>query len=349
MPQNFRKTAMNILVTGGAGFIGSHTAVELQLKGHDVFIIDNLSNARAEVLPAIAEITGRQAFFHQIDCCDYHAMDAFFAANKIDAVIHFAALKAVGESVEKPIEYYRNNLLSLINLLDLCRNYKVNKVVFSSSCTVYGQPDYLPIDEKAPVKQPESPYGNTKKMAEDILRDTSKATDLHIISLRYFNPVGAHPTAIIGEYPLGKPANLMPVITQTAIGKIKQFSVFGTDYDTRDGSNIRDYIHVVDLGQAHVVAIERLLNNKTKSKFEVFNLGTGNGISVLELIAAFESNTGVKLNYELSPRRAGDVVQVWADTNYANDELGWKASRNINEMVVDAWRWEKKLAGIMDN
>lgn len=339
---------MNILVTGGAGFIGSHTAVELQLKGHEVFIIDNLSNARAEVIPAIAEITGKPASFHQIDCCDYQAMDAFFAAHKIDAVIHFAALKAVGESVEKPIEYYRNNLLSLINLLDLCRNHSVNNVVFSSSCTVYGQPDYLPIDEKAPVKQPESPYGNTKKMAEDILRDVSKATDINIISLRYFNPVGAHPSAIIGEYPLGKPANLMPVITQTAIGKIKQFSVFGTDYDTRDGSNIRDYIHVVDLGQAHVVAIERLLNKKTKSRFEVFNLGTGNGISVLELINAFESNTGVKLNYELAPRRAGDVVQVWADTNFANDELGWKATRNINEMVIDAWRWEKKLAGIND-
>jgi UDP-glucose 4-epimerase len=339
---------MNILVTGGAGFIGSHTAVELQLKGHDVFIIDNLSNARAEVIPAIAKITGKQPSFHQIDCCDFAAMDVFFAAHKIDAVIHFAALKAVGESVEKPIAYYRNNLLSLINLLDLCRNYAVNNVVFSSSCTVYGEPDYLPIDEKAPIKQPESPYGNTKKIAEDILRDVSKATDINIISLRYFNPVGAHPSAIIGEYPLGKPANLMPVITQTAIGKIKKFSVFGTDYDTRDGSNIRDYIHVVDLGQAHVVAIERLLNNKTKSKFEVFNLGTGNGISVLELINAFESNTGVKLNYELAPRRAGDVVQVWADTNFANDELGWKATRNINEMVTDAWRWEKKLAGIND-
>lgn len=339
---------MNILVTGGAGFIGSHTAVELLLKGHDVFIVDNLSNARAEVIPAIENITGKKVVLSQTDCCDVAAMDIFFKENKIDAVIHFAALKAVGESVEKPIEYYRNNLFSLINLLQLCQKYKVNNLVFSSSCTVYGEPDYLPIDEKAPIKQPESPYGNTKKMAEEILRDTAKATDINIISLRYFNPVGAHPSALIGEYPLGKPANLMPVITQTAIGKIKQFSVFGTDYDTRDGSNIRDYIHVVDLGQAHVVAIERLLNNKTKSNFEVFNLGTGNGISVLELITAFESNTGVKLNYNLAARRPGDVVQVWADTNFANTELGWKASRAVTEMVTDAWRWEKKLAGLND-
>ncbi len=337
---------MNILVTGGAGFIGSHTAVELLLKGHDVFIIDNLSNARAEVIPAIEKIAGKKVVFAQTDCCDFAAMETFFKENKIDAVIHFAALKAVGESVEKPIEYYRNNLFSLINLLQLCQKYQVNSVVFSSSCTVYGEPDYLPIDEKAPIKQPESPYGNTKKMAEEILRDTSKATHINIISLRYFNPVGAHPSALIGEYPLGKPANLMPVITQTAIGKIKQFSVFGTDYDTRDGSNIRDYIHVVDLGQAHVVAIERLLNNKTKSNFEVFNLGTGNGISVLELINAFETSTGVKLNYSLANRRPGDVVQVWADTNFANNELGWKASRDIIEMVTDAWRWEQKLAGL---
>ncbi|MEO8146244.1 MAG: UDP-glucose 4-epimerase GalE [Bacteroidia bacterium] len=335
---------MNILVTGGTGFIGSHTAVELLEKGYDVFIIDNLSNSHAEVVDAIQKITNKKVSFHHLDCCDFAAMDKFFAQSKIDAIIHFAALKAVGESVVKPIEYYRNNLDSLLNLLALCQKHAVKNFVFSSSCTVYGEPDYLPIDEKAPVKQPESPYGNTKKIAEDILRDTAKATDIKVISLRYFNPVGAHPTALIGEYPLGKPNNLMPVITQTAIGKIKQFSVFGTDYDTPDGSNIRDYIHVVDLALAHVIAIERQLNGKTKTKFEVFNLGTGNGISVLEMINAFETNTGIKLNYKIAARRPGDVVKVWADTTFANEELGWKATRDLKQMVLDAWRWEQTLA-----
>lgn len=334
---------MNILVTGGTGFIGSHTAIELLEKGHAVFIVDNLINSRIDVIPAIEKITNKKVSFHQIDCCDYAALDKFLSENKIDAIIHFAALKAVGESVAKPLDYYRNNLVSLLNLLDLCNKYTITNFVFSSSCTVYGEPDYLPVDEKAPVKQAESPYGNTKKIAEDILRDTAKAKNIKAIALRYFNPVGAHPTALIGEYPLGKPANLMPVITQTAIGKIKQFSVFGTDYDTPDGSNIRDYIHVVDVAQAHVFAIERLLNNKQKNNFEVFNLGTGKGISVLEMVNAFERITGIKLNYTLAARRPGDVVKVYADTTFANVELGWKATRGLDEMIADAWRWEQVL------
>ena len=337
---------MNILVTGGTGFIGSHTAVELLLKGFNVFVMDNLNNSRIEVVDAIEKITGKKISFHQLDCCDYNALNSFFSENKIDAIIHFAALKAVGESVADPLKYYRNNLISLINLLDACVKFEIKNFVFSSSCTVYGEPDYLPIDEKAPVKKAESPYGNTKKIAEDILTDTAKATGIKIISLRYFNPVGAHPSALIGEYPLGKPANLMPVITQTAIGKLKKLSVYGTDYPTRDGSNIRDYIHVVDLGQAHVIAVERLFGGKSKSGFEVFNLGTGTGISVLEMINAFENYTGVKLNYELAPRRPGDVVQVWADTSYANQELGWKAKLDLKAMVTDAWRWEQQLASM---
>lgn len=335
---------MKVLVTGGTGFIGSHTVVELQQKGFEVVIADNLSNSRMEVVESINKITGIRPVFYQIDCCDITALEKIFATEGIDAVIHFAAHKAVGESVEKPLMYYRNNLLSLINLLDLCKKYKTQHFVFSSSCTVYGEPDSLPINENAIVKQAESPYGQTKKVSEDILRDTTKAENINVIALRYFNPVGAHESALIGEYPLGKPANLMPVITQTAIGKIKSFTVFGTDYPTRDGSNIRDYIHVVDLAQAHVIAIERMAGKKSKSKFEIFNIGTGNGISVLEMIHAFERTTGVKLNYELGARRAGDVVQVWADTTFANNELGWKATRNLDEMCISAWKWEQALA-----
>jgi len=334
---------MRILVTGGTGFIGSHTAVALIENGHDVFIVDNLNNSRAEVVQSINKITGKAVIFSTIDCCDFTALDAFFMQHKLDAVIHFAALKAVGESVQKPLAYYKNNLLSLLNILELCQKHQVNNVVFSSSCTVYGEPDYLPIDEQARVKQPESPYGNTKKIAEEILRDTTAATQIKAISLRYFNPVAAHASSLIGEYPMGRPNNLMPVITQTAIGKLNQLQVFGTDYETVDGSNVRDYIHVVDLAQAHVVAIERMLQGKSKAAYEVFNLGTGNGISVLEMIHAFEKYTGQKLNYILTHRRPGDVVQVWANTNYANDELGWKATRTLEDMVTDAWRWELAL------
>lgn len=335
---------MNVLVTGGTGFIGSHTAVELIKKGHTVFIIDNLSNSRIEVIESIKTITGTKPQFSQFDICNSDACERFFCENKIDAMIHFAALKAVGESVAKPLYYYQNNLQSLFNLLAMCNKYHVQNFVFSSSCTVYGEPDVLPISESAPVKQPESPYGNTKKISEDILRDCSKAYDINVIALRYFNPVGAHDSALIGEYPLGKPNNLMPIITQSAIGKLDGFSVFGTDYDTPDGSCIRDYIHVVDLAHAHVIAIERMANNQNKSKYEVFNIGTGLGISVLQMVNAFEKITGIKLKYKLDNRRPGDVVKVFADTNLANTELGWKSTLGLDEMISSSWAWEQKLA-----
>lgn len=335
---------MNVLVTGGTGFIGSHTVVELQKKGFEVYIIDNLSNSRPEVVDAIAEVTGTKPHFFQFDICDTKKIEDFFHQHTIHAIVHFAAHKAVGESVEKPLMYYRNNILSLLNLLDRCvASSHPMHFVFSSSCTVYGEPDYLPVDEKAPIKSAESPYGNTKKISEDILRDTCRAHANKAIALRYFNPVGAHHTALIGEYPLGKPNNLMPIITQTAIGKLPGFSIFGNDYDTPDGSCIRDYIHVVDLAQAHVVAIERMMQGKNKTDYEVFNIGTGNGISVIEMVNAFEKITGVKLNYTVTARRAGDVVKVFANTNYANEELGWKATHTLEDMVKSAWAWEQKL------
>jgi UDP-glucose 4-epimerase len=336
-------TSKKILITGGTGYIGSHTTVELISKGFEVFILDNLSNSREEVVKSIEKITSVRPAFHKIDICDYFLLENFFKTNHIDAIIHFAALKAVGDSVIMPLTYYRNNLISLINLLDMCSKYHVDNFVFSSSCTVYGQPDKLPVDENAPLKQAESPYGNTKKIAEDILKDTSKISALKSIALRYFNPVGAHPTALIGEYPLGKPNNLMPVITQTAIGKIKMLEVFGADYNTPDGSCIRDYVHVCDLAEAHVIAVQRLLNNNNKDKFEVFNLGTGNGVSVLEMIKAFMERTGLKLNYQISARRKGDVEKVYADTTKANTELKWKTKRTLNDMVETAWNWELAL------
>ncbi len=332
-----------ILVTGGTGYIGSHTAVELLDKGFDVCIIDNLSNSHAEVLGSIEQITGKKPFFAQIDLNNKAAVNEFLRVQQPDAIIHFAAYKAVGESVEKPLAYYRNNLVSLINLMELCDEHKIKHFVFSSSCSVYGQPDKLPIDEFAEVKPAQSPYANTKKIGEDILRDSTKVLDLNVISLRYFNPVGAHPSALIGEYPIGAPLNLFPVITQTAIGKRGQMMVFGTDYATKDGSCVRDYIHVVDVAAAHVVAIDRMLSGKSKAKYELFNLGTGNGMSVLEILNTFESLTGVKVNYKLNDRRAGDVEQVYADTSYANRELGWKTERSLEDMIVSAWAWEQKL------
>lgn len=332
-----------IVVTGGTGFIGSHTVVELINQGFEVFILDNLSNSREEVVSSIQKITSVKPNFHKIDICDFNALDNFFKQNNIDAVVHFAALKAVGESVQIPLTYYRNNIVSLINLLDMCAKYAVNNFVFSSSCTVYGQPDILPVSETSPVKQPESPYGNTKKMAEDILADVSKATALKTISLRYFNPVGAHESALIGEYPIGKPLNLMPVVTQTAIGKFKSLEIFGADYNTPDGSCVRDYIHVTDVALAHVVAVERLINQQNRNKFEVFNLGTGKGISVLEMVNAFIDITGEKLNYKISPRRNGDVEQVYADVSKAHAELSWKATRTLHDMIATAWKWEKEL------
>lgn len=332
-----------ILITGGTGYIGSHTVVELISKGFEVFILDNLSNSREEVVESIERITSVKPAFHEIDICNYDLLEKFFKSNHIDAIVHFAALKAVGDSVVMPLAYYRNNIVSLLNLLDMCMKYDVNNFVFSSSCTVYGQPDKLPVSESAPLKPAESPYGSTKKISEDILRDTSKISTLKSIALRYFNPVGAHPSALIGEYPLGKPNNLMPVITQTAIGKNDMLQVYGDDYNTPDGSCIRDYLHVSDLAEAHVVAVERLLNNNNKDKFEVFNLGTGAGVSVLEMVNAFIDLTGVKLNYKISGRRKGDVEKVYADTTKANTELNWKAKRTLNDMVETAWKWELAL------
>jgi len=333
-----------ILVTGGTGYIGSHTVVELMQAGYGVVVIDNLSNSKIEVLDGIKKITGAAPGFFQIDLSNEEAAFAFFQGNKdIQAVIHFAAFKAVGESVEKPLEYYRNNLSSLINLLVGMNSIGLQNLVFSSSCTVYGQPDELPVTEKAPIKIAESPYGNTKQICEEIIEDTVKTGSAKAISLRYFNPIGAHASANIGELPIGTPNNLVPYITQTAIGKREILTVYGNDYPTKDGTCIRDYIHVVDLAKAHVVAVERLLTGKNKHPYEVFNLGTGNGFTVLEVINTFEKATGVPLNYRIGARRAGDVTAVYADTSFANHELGWKAQETLESMVQSAWEWQKKL------
>lgn len=337
-----------ILVTGGTGYIGSHTTVELQNAGYEVIIVDNLSNSSMEVLDGIQKITGTRPVFEQFDLTEKDKVDAFFSKySQIEAIIHFAASKAVGESVEKPLLYYHNNLLSMINLLECQIKYGVNNIVFSSSCTVYGQPDQLPVTEKTPRKDAESPYGNTKRVNEDILSDTINANpQIKGIALRYFNPVGAHPSALIGELPLGVPANLVPFITQTAAGLRTELKVFGDDYDTSDGSAIRDYINVVDLAKAHVVAVGRLLEKKNKADYEIFNLGTGIGVSVLEAVHAFEKAIGMKLNYKIVGRRAGDIEKIWADTTFANEELGWKAETGIEETMLSAWNWEKKLRGI---
>lgn len=337
-----------ILVTGGTGYIGSHTAVELQNAGYEVVLVDNLSNSSIDVLDGIEKISGIRPAFEQFDLVDKDKVDALFAKYpNIEAIIHFAASKAVGESVEKPLLYYRNNLVSLINILECQIKFGVDNIVFSSSCTVYGQPDQLPVTELTPRKDAESPYGNTKRVNEDILHDTIAANpQIKGVALRYFNPVGAHPSALIGELPLGVPANLVPFITQTAAGLRDELKVFGSDYDTPDGSAIRDYINVVDLAKAHVVAVERLLKKKNKAGFEIFNLGTGTGVSVLEAVTAFEKSTGVKLKYKIVGRRAGDIEKIWADTTYANQELGWKAETGIEETMLSAWKWEKKLRGI---
>lgn len=337
-----------ILVTGGTGYIGSHTAVELQNAGYEVIIVDNLSNSSIKVLDGIEKITGVRPVFEQFDLTEKDKVDDFFIKYPdVLAIIHFAASKAVGESVEKPLLYYRNNLVSLINLLECQLKYGVTNIVFSSSCTVYGQPDQLPVTENTPRKDAESPYGNTKRVNEDILHDTIAANpQLKGIALRYFNPVGAHPSALIGELPLGIPANLVPFITQTAAGLRSELKIFGDDYDTVDGSAVRDYINVVDLAKAHVVAVSRLLGNKNKAGYEIFNLGTGNGVSVLEAVHAFERATGVKLNYKIVGRRAGDIEKIWADTTLANQELGWKAEKGLEETLLSAWEWEKRVRGI---
>lgn len=340
-----------ILVTGGTGFIGSHTVVELQNSGYEVIIIDNLSNSKAEVVDNIEKITGIRPVFEKLDCCDLEGLDNLFTKYAgIEAIIHFAASKAVGESVEKPLKYYRNNIVSLVNLLELMPKHNVKGIVFSSSCTVYGQPDVLPVTEAAPTKVAESPYGNTKQINEEIICDTVKSgSPVEAIMLRYFNPIGAHPTALIGELPLGVPQNLLPYVTQTAMGIRECLSVFGDDYDTPDGSCIRDYIYVVDLAKAHVKAIDRILNKQMAQNPEVFNLGTGRGLSVLELINEFEAATGVKLNYKIVGRRAGDIVKVWANPELANTVLGWSADTPIREVLASAWKWQQKLRedGIM--
>ena len=334
-----------ILVTGGTGYIGSHTVVELQNSGYEVVIVDNLSNSRADVVDNIAKVSGIRPAFEALDCLDYEGLDALFTKYKgIKGIIHFAASKAVGESVQNPLLYYRNNLVSLINLLELMPKHGVEGIIFSSSCTVYGQPDILPVTEEAPIKVAESPYGNTKQINEEIIRDYIKSgAPINAILLRYFNPIGAHPTALLGELPNGVPQNLIPFLTQTAIGIREKLSVFGDDYNTPDGSCIRDYINVVDLAKAHVVAMDRIMKQKQEEKVEVFNIGTGRGLSVLELIHAFEESTGVKLNYQIVGRRAGDIEQVWANPDRANNVLGWKAESTIEDTLRSAWAWQKKL------
>ncbi len=334
-----------VVVTGGTGFIGSHTAVELIKAGYEVLIIDDLSNSRIEVLDGIEKITGHRPLFEKFDLCDGGKVtDCFKNHPGIAAIIHFAAHKAVPESVDKPLMYYKNNLLSLMNLLEAMKEYGIKNFVFSSSCTVYGQPDKLPVTETSPIKNATSPYGNTKQVAEDIIRDVVSAGDpVEAILLRYFNPVGAHPSALIGELPIGIPLNLIPFLTQTAIGIREELKVFGDDYNTPDGSAIRDYINVVDLSRAHVVSIERLLGGKNKFPLETFNLGTGKGLSVLEIIRTFEEATGVKVNYRIVGRREGDIEQVYADTTLANDELGWKAVVPLEETLRSAWKWEQYI------
>jgi UDP-glucose 4-epimerase len=334
-----------IIVTGGTGYIGSHTTVELINEGFEVVIIDNLYNSEAEVADRIKMITGVKPELEIIDICDKPKLSGFFEKHRdAAAVIHFAAYKAVSESVSKPLNYYFNNLVSLINLLDLMKTSGVKNIVFSSSCTVYGQPEKLPVTEESPLQPATSPYGNTKQIGEEILRDTTAAgSELNAIALRYFNPIGAHPSALIGELPRGVPENLVPFITQTAYGLRDELKVFGDDYDTPDGSCIRDYLHVVDLAKAHVTAVRRLVEGTNKKNFEVFNLGTGNGVSVLEAIHSFEKVSGLKLKYRITGRRPGDIEKIWADPSYANRELGWKTVSTLDESMKTAWEWEKKI------
>jgi len=334
-----------ILVTGGTGYIGSHTVVELMESGFEPVIVDNLLNSQLSVLDGIQGITGKRPLFENFDLCDLKRLREFCRKfSDIRAIIHFAALKAVGESVEKPLEYYRNNIVSLLNLLDVMQEFKIPALVFSSSCTVYGQPDKLPVTEDSPIKPANSPYGNTKQISEEIIRDTLAAVPgLQAISLRYFNPIGAHPSALIGELPVGIPLNLVPFITQTVMGVRPELRVFGNDYDTPDGTGIRDYINVVDLAKAHVSAIKRLMIKNAEHSFEVFNLGTGKGLSVMEIIKTFEKTTGQKVNYRILPRRPGDISTVYADTSLANRELGWKADTPLETTLMSAWKWEQHI------
>ena len=335
-----------ILVTGGTGFIGSHTTVELQQAGYDVVIVDNLSNSNAEVVDGIEQITGIRPAFEKVDCCDKQALEAVFAKYKdIKGIIHFAASKAVGESVEKPLLYYRNNIVSLLNLLELMPVYGVKGFIFSSSCTVYGQPtkEHLPVTEDAPIQEACSPYGNTKQINEEIIRDyIHSGAPIKSVILRYFNPIGAHPSALIGELPNGVPNNLIPFVTQTAMGIRQELKIFGNDYDTPDGTCIRDYIYVVDLAKAHVKAMQRVLDMDTEP-IEYFNVGTGRGVSTYEVVDKFEKATGVKVNWSYAPRREGDIEKVWANPDKANNVLGWKAEANLEDTLRSAWKWQLKL------
>jgi UDP-glucose 4-epimerase len=334
-----------IIITGGTGYIGSHTVVEFITSGYTVIVIDNLSNSNIEVLDGIQKICGSKPIFYNTDITCYEKLEEIFKEHCDAAgIVHFAAYKSVGESVNKPLKYYHNNLTGLINLLKLCKHHSIDNFVFSSSCTVYGQPEKLPVTEDSPVVKPESPYGNTKKINEEMIQDFCKSNnDFKAILLRYFNPIGAHDSAEIGELPLGMPDNLLPYITQTAIGLREKMSVFGGDYNTLDGTAIRDYINVVDLAQAHVVAIKRLLKNKNSEQCEIFNIGTGKGVSVMEIIKSFEKVCEQNLNYQITDRRAGDIEQIWADTTKANTILGWKSEKSLDETILSAWKWEQKL------
>ena len=340
-----------VLVSGGAGYIGSHVSVELINSGYNVVVADNMSNCDMTCFEGVKKITGKDDIpFYQIDCCDYESVVRLFDEQKIDAVIHFAAYKAVGESVAQPIMYYRNNLVSFLNILEAAKNHGGCNVLFSSSATVYGEAQDLPVTEQTPRLPATSPYGNTKQMCEDILRDVVKATAgsegaVKGIALRYFNPIGAHPSALIGELPRGVPNNLVPFITQTAVGKRECLSIFGNDYPTEDGTCLRDYIDIVDLAKAHVAAVARMLDGRMKEGYEIFNVGTGRPVSVYELVTVFEKVNDLKLNYKFAPRRPGDVVAIWADTRLANEELGWQAERPLEETLASAWAWEKHLAG----
>lgn len=335
-----------VLVSGGAGFIGSHVTVELTEAGYDVVVADNMSNCDRTCFNGVTAIIGKELPFVEMDFCDSEAVEKLFSDYKFDAVIHFAAFKAVGESVDEPLKYYRNNLVSFMNIIQAARNHGGCNVLFSSSATVYGEPEALPVTEQSPRQSATSPYGNTKQMCEDILRDSVKAyPGINGIALRYFNPIGAHPSALIGELPNGIPNNLVPFITQTAIGKRECLSIFGNDYPTADGTCLRDYIDIVDLAKAHVCAVSRMVDGKMKAGYEIFNIGTGRPVSVLELVTSFEKVNGVKLNYRFAPRRAGDVTAIWADPTLANNELGWKAERSVEDTLASAWAWEKHLAG----
>lgn len=336
-----------VLVSGGAGYIGSHTAVELINAGYDVIIIDNLSNSEPEAVDGIRRITGKEVAFEVVDTNDLTALRGVFERYEFDTVIHFAAFKAVGESMADPMKYYMNNMVSFLNIVELMKETGRHNILFSSSATVYGEPEALPVTEESPRQPATSPYGNTKQMAEDILRDSCRAySNLYGIALRYFNPVGAHPSAEIGEMPRGVPNNLVPFITQTAAGIRERLSVFGNDYDTSDGTCLRDYIDIVDLAKAHVAAVDRMVNGGMEEKYEIFNIGTGNPVSVLELITTFEEVNGLKLPYVIAERRPGDVTAVWADTSKANRVLGWKATRTLGETLKSAWKWEKRVRGI---